>query len=359
MAALTPDVATRLKPDTVAVIKLIYEQVCNLQAGENVLVISDARTPGEIVAVFQGMALAMGGEAMSVECRIPQGGATYQPGSKWPAMLAAAALEADLIIDMAVGYAAFVVDAVNAGARVLCPGDGIGGPFIDDVLIRTMLHVDIHAIRRHADRIADCFTAARSCTVITGDDELFIDLTDVEGESGCGFLWDPDRKVWKSKWTFLPPAQPGILVPKGRGTGTINVDGTLLYHPVYHEKPDSPLRLTFENGRLTRVGGDAILASRLEQWLERLDDPGAFHGPVHLNIGNNPNALQTQSQEWERVYGSMTCGMGDFSLLGGLRAGIPPGILNKSTVHWDWTVLQPRIVLDGKVLTEKGRILCS
>jgi hypothetical protein len=359
MAALTPDVASRLKPDTVAVVKLIYEQVCNLRAGENVLVISDARTPGEVVAVWQGMALALGAEAMTIECRIPRGGATYQPGSQWPAMLAAAAQEADLIIDMAVGYASFIVDAVNGGARVLCPGDGIGGPFMDDVLIRTMLHTDIHAVRRHADRIAQRFTEAKSCTMVTGKDELHIDLTGVDGHAGCGFLWDPDAGKWKSNWTFLPPAQPGILVPKGRGTGTVNVDGTLLYHPVYHEKPDTPLRLTFDNGQLVRIGGDAILASRLEQWLEKLGDPGAFFGPVHLNVGNNPNALQTQSQEWERVYGSVTCGMGDLSLLGRLESEFPPEQLTKSGVHWDWTVLQPRIELDGTVLTEKGRILCE
>ncbi len=358
MAALTPDVSTRLKPDSITVIKLIYEDVCNLQPGESVLIISDARTPQHIVAAFQGMAMALGAEAVSIECAIPRGGATYQPGEKWPAMLASAARDADLIIDMAVGYSQFVVDAINAGARVLCPGDGIGGPFMDDVLIRTMLHTDVHAVRRHADRIAQRFTEATSCSLITGDDELDIDLTDVTGESGSGFLWDPDRKEWKSAWTFLPPAQPGVLVPKGRGTGSVNVDGTLLYHPVYHEKPDTPLRLTFEDGRLVGIGGDSFLASRLEAWLTDLNDDGAYYGPVHLNIGNNPNALLTQSQEWERVYGSVTCGMGDFSLLGGLREGISPSILNKSTVHWDWTVLQPKILLDGKVLTEKGRIMC-
>lgn len=48
---------------------------------------------------------------------------------------------------------------------------------------------------------------------------------------------------------------------------------------------------------------------------------GAYYGPVHLNIGNNPNAMQTQSQEWERVYGSITCGMGDLSLYRGCRSG--------------------------------------
>ena len=92
MASITPDVATRLKPDTIAVIKLIYEDVCNLQPNENVLIISDARTPEFVVASFQGMALAMGAKAVKIECRIPKGGATYQPGAKWPKMLQTFAL---------------------------------------------------------------------------------------------------------------------------------------------------------------------------------------------------------------------------------------------------------------------------
>ena len=41
------------------------------------------------------------------------------------------------------------------------------------------------------------------------------------------------------------------------------------------------------------------------------------------------------------------------------RHRVPPGVLNKSSVHWDWTVLQPKILLDGRPLTEKGRILCD
>jgi hypothetical protein len=359
MAAITPDVSSRLRPELISVVRMILVEVCNMQPGDKVLVISDSRTPDHVVAVFQGMAQALGGEAVRIECRIPQGGATYQPGSRWPSMLKAAAGEADLIVDMAVGYADFIIDAIGRGARVICPGDGIGGPFMEDVLVRTMLHADIHAIRRHADRIAQRFTGARQCAILTQDDEFTLDLTDVDGTAGDGFLWDPDQQSWKSPWAFLPPAQPGVMVPLGRGDGTVNVDGTLLYHPDYHEKPDSPLRLTFRRGRLTGIGGDPILAGRLETWLERLGDDGAYNGPVHVNIGINPNALQTQSQEWERVFGSITCGMGDLSMLGKILGDDVKFALSKSSVHWDWTVLQPRILLDGKVLAEKGRIFCD
>ena len=358
MSLTTPDVASRLKPDFIAVVEKIYREFCNLQPGENVLVISDARTPDYIVATFQGMAQAVGAEAVRIECAIPAGGATYQPGSKWPAMLEGAAENADLIIDMAVGYSAFIIRALKRGCRVLCPGDGVGGPFMDDVLIRTILHSDVHAIRRHADRIAARFTEAKHCQVVTGpnDDTLDMDLTDIDAVAADGFLWDPDKSDWKSTWAFLPPAQPGVLIPKGRCNGSVSVDGTLLHHPVYHEKPDSPLRFTFERSVLTNIGGDARLAATLDNWLDDLGDEGARNGPVHLNIGINPNAILTQSQEWERVYGSITCGMGDLGLLGTLMGDIDFE-LSESSVHWDWTVLHPKILLDGDIVMANGKIL--
>ena len=46
--------------------------------------------------------------------------------------------------------------------------------------------------------------------------------------------------------------------------------------------------------------------------------------------------------------------MVDFSLLGELWE-LQEGIsLNKSDVDWDWTILQPKILLDDKVLADRG-----
>jgi leucyl aminopeptidase (aminopeptidase T) len=88
-----------------------------------------------------------------------------------------------------------------------------------------------------------------------------------------------------------------------------------------------------------------------------LNDDGAWEGPNHLNIGINPNALLTQNQEWERVYGSVTCGMGDMSTAAGLFARETKVEWAKSKVHWDLTINQPTILLDGEVLAKDGRIL--
>jgi leucyl aminopeptidase (aminopeptidase T) len=356
MSLTTPDVSPRLKPEFLQIVDRMYTEMCNLKAGERVLVISDARTPEHIVSAFTGMAFAKGADAASIEARIPSGGATYQPGWKWTPMVTGAASEADLIIDLAVGYADFIAKACSRGARVLSPGDGIGCPFLDDVMIRTMLHADMHAMRRRADRIADLFTRTKTMTLHTGqNDVLRIDIEDLQGFAVDGFLWDMDREEFKTNYSILPPATPGVVFPKGRGTGTVMVDGTLLWHPVYHEAPSEPLRLTYDQGRLVRVETNGYLSNRLRQWLVDLEDEGAYFGPVHLNVGINPNALMTQHPEWERVMGSITCGTGDMGLVAE-SLGLADHVYTKSKVHWDWTVLDAKLMCDDFVLVDRGRV---
>jgi leucyl aminopeptidase (aminopeptidase T) len=358
MTIIAPDVSSRLRPDFVAVVHTIYTEFCNLQRDSRVLILSDARTPDYVVATFQGMAQALGADAAHIESSIPFGGPTYQPSVKWSPMLAGAARAADLLVDLGIGYANFVVEAIERGARVIMPGDGIGNPYLEDILIRTIRDVDIHKIRHEADRIAERFSKAKTCRLLTGDDcELSIDIAGLPGTAADGFLWDRDKGAFKSNYGILPPAQPGVLLPRGGANGTVSVDGTLLWHPIYHEEPRSPLKLRFDQGRLVEIGGDPYLSNRLREWLDKLDDPAASEGPNHLNIGINPNALLTQNQEWERVYGSVTCGMGDMSILADLSAD-HAGRLEwaKSKVHWDWTVNQPTVLLDDEVLLKGGQI---
>ena len=358
MTIIAPDVSSRLKPDFIAVVHTIYTEFCHLQRDTRVLVISDARTPDYIVASFHGMATALGAEAVTIETNIPFGGPTYQPGVKWPRMVGAAAREADLIVDLGVGYADFVVEALDRGARVIMPGDGIGNPYLDDILIRTIRDTDIHQVRREADRIAGLFSAASACKLLSGeDDELVVDITGLPGYCGDGFLWDNDKGEFKSNYGILPPATPGVMLARGRATGTVSVDGTVLWHPIYHEEPRRPLKLRFDNGRLVEIGGDKYLSNRVRSWLQTLGDEGAWEGPNHLNIGINPNALLTQNQEWERVYGSVTCGMGDMSVGAGLFERDSKVEWSKSKVHWDWTVNQPTVLLDGRIVAKDGKLL--
>ncbi len=357
MTIIAPDVSSRLKPDFIGVVQTIYVEFCNLRRDERVLVMTDARTPDYIVSTFHGVASAMGAEVVTIETNVPAGGPTYQPMVKWSPMLGAAAREANLLVDLGVGYAEFVVEAMDRGARVIMPGDGIGGPYLDDILIRTIRDTDIHRVRREADRIAGRFSAASTCKLLSGDDdELVIDISGLPGGAADGFLWDKDKGAFKSNYGILPPAQPGVTIARGRANGTVSVDGTVLWHPIYHEEPRTPLKLRFKDGRLVEIGGDKYLSNRVRNWLHELNDEGAWEGPNHLNIGINPNALLTQNQEWERVYGSVTCGMGDMTLAAGLFERDVKVEWAKSKVHWDWTVNQPTVLLDDEVVAKGGRL---
>lgn len=346
-----------MKPDFIGVVQTIYREFCNLQRDARVLVMTDARTPGYVVSTFHGVASAMGADVITVETDIPRGGPTYQPMVTWSPMLAAASREANLLVDLGVGYATFVIEAMDRGARVIMPGDGIGGPYLEDILIRTIRDTDIHRVRHEADRIAQRFTEASTCKLLSGDDcELTVDISGLPGTCGDGFLWDKDKDEYKSNYGILPPAQPGVMLARGRANGTVSVDGTVLWHPIYHEEPRTPLKLRFEDGRLVDLGGDKYLSNRIRNWLRELGDEGAWEGPNHLNIGINPNALLTQNQEWERVYGSVTCGMGDMSVASGLFERGSKVEWAKAQVHWDWTINQPTVLLDDKTILKDGII---
>ncbi len=239
----TTNVSTSLKPEFLVVVDRIYREMCNLQPGTRVLIIADSRTPRHVVSAFMGMAMAMGAEVSVSENPVPPP-PTLQPGYTWKPMVKAAAREADLILDLAVGYADFMAEAVERGARIMSPGDGTGGHHLEDTLIRTMLAADIHALRREAIAIAGLFTRSKTLRMTSEEGTRFeLDLDGLEGivrrvPVGSG----PEKHT--GTWAALPPAAPGVVVPKGRGNGVIAVDGFLLYEPAYdHERPTGPVFL--------------------------------------------------------------------------------------------------------------------
>ena len=162
----TTDVSTALKPEFLIVVDKIYRDMCNLQPGTKVLIIADSRTPRHVVSAFMGAAMAMGADVSVSENPMPPP-PTLQPGYEWNSMVKAACKEAELIIDLAVGYADFLAEAVERGARIMSPGDGTGGHHIEDTLIRTMLAADIHELRKEAIAIGNMFTDASTLRMVS------------------------------------------------------------------------------------------------------------------------------------------------------------------------------------------------
>ena len=220
-----------------------------------------------------------------------------------------------------------------------------------------MLNADIHALRKEAWNIADLFSKAETLRMTSEEGTDFeLDIQGLQGISSDEFLWNPDLKKWTGTWASLPPAAPGIVIPKGRGKGVMAVDGFLLYEPAYdHETPNSPVLLTFDNGKIVDIKGEALFRDRLSNWLNAQPDDSARYGPVHLNLGTNSRAMLTQHQEFEKLRGTVCCGIGDSSLLTRMWHGseLEPVV---SHIHWDILLMRPTVCLDDKVICKLGVI---
>jgi leucyl aminopeptidase (aminopeptidase T) len=348
-----PETTTGLKPEFIVVVDKIYRQMCNLQAGTKILIITDSRTPRHVVTVFMGMAMAMGA-VVSVSENFLAPPPADQPGFKWNPMVKAASREADLIVDLAVGYADFMAEAIERGAQILSPGDGTGGHHIEESLIRTMLNVDLDQMRREAIHIGDQFTNANEVRMTSEEGTDFtMNIRDLEGIASHEFLWDYERGKKILDWSALPPAAPGIVLPKFTGDGVVAADGLFLYSDL-HQFPVSPLLINFEKGRIVKVDGeDRLLISRLGNWLDEIEDDSGRFGPVHFNLGINPRARLNEHPEFEKLRGTVTMGIGDSSLLTRMWSGrkLEPVV---SAVHWDFVVMRPTIALDGRVICDRG-----
>jgi hypothetical protein len=350
------DVSVNLRPELLKAIHFIYRDQCNLQSGWRVLLICDSHTPQHISTAFTGVAMQFGAEV--VEMRVPMGPhPAYQPGFTWDPLISktvlAAAEHADLIVDMAIGYADFMVEIVGRGkTRIIGPGDGTGAPHIDDSLIRCLLLDDPYEIRREAIQVAEAMTAGKTLRVTSKEGtDYTLDISDLKGDTFDGFLWDRDSKKWVSNYQFTPGATPGVVIPKGRGDGILALDGLMLYENVHHI-PREPVVLKIRRGTVTDISGDAYICNRLCDWLANLDDSGCRNGPIHANVGLSRHARLTEHLEWERMRGGMVFGIGDNSLLAPLVGA--EFETSKSRVHWDVQVLRPTVTVDDAILIDTG-----
>ena len=346
------------RPELLPIIRRIYEEMCHVQRGERVLIIADSRTPTNIVNAFFGQALTLETNAFVLQVPVPPPPA-LQTSIEWSPVVTRAASEADLIVDLAVGYADFIVEAVQRGARVISPGDGTGNEMLAEVLLRTMgPGADITSLRREAARVAEMFTAASEAHVTSeAGTDLTMDLDGLVGEAADGFLWDPDRGAYKGKWELLPPAQPGVTIPAGRATGTLAVDGFVLWEPEDIEVPTTPVLIDVEEGVITRIHGDAGFAQKLSAWLESFSpDRSVFQGPNHCNVGTNPQAKLTNHQEFERLRGTITFGWGDSAVLAELTGLDETQPWVASPLHWDTMIRLPSLRLDGRIVIDRGVI---
>lgn len=128
--------------------------------------------------------------------------------------------------------------------------------------------------------------------------------------------------------------------------GTLVFDGAL-WPPAEIGKLHEPVKLTLENGVVTKIEGGAQ-AETFKAWLESYNDGNSYR-LAHYSQGFNPGVTKPTGRivEDERVFGCMEFGIGS-------QGKAIMGACWDAPSHTDGILLKPTIVLDGVVIEEDG-----
>jgi len=128
--------------------------------------------------------------------------------------------------------------------------------------------------------------------------------------------------------------------------GTIVFDGAV-WPPAELGKLSSSIKLTVQEGVVTKIEGGAE-ARVFERWMASFNDPTMYR-VAHYSLGFSPRITKPTGRivEDERIFGCIEFGLGS-------QGAQIMGKTWSSASHTDGIVLNPTIVLDGKVIEEEG-----
>lgn len=312
--------------------RVAIETCGNVKPGERVLIVTDTMRDQSVAQALMAAALAAGAEPVLTV--MPTRRSTPQEP---PAAVRAAMQAADiayLYTTYSLTHSSARVAAQQAGARVITmPG------ITEDGFLRT-LSVDINALVRLTNALAERVARARTARVTTA--------------LGTDMRYDLEHPLAVLDGVAANPGDldafaPGLFlsVPRARtASGIAVVDGSI----TQVGRVTSPVRLTFDNGRLVKIEGGSE-ATRLSNMLAALEDENAYEFAA-WGIGTNPGAAligEDPSFEGERVYGWTHVSTGSSATL--------PGGTVQAKIHLDGIISQPTIWLDDEKILDAGKFV--
>lgn len=144
----------------------------------------------------------------------------------------------------------------------------------------------------------------------------------------------------------FPRGEVNVAPVEGTANGTIVADISM--HLVKNRWLDKPITLTVKDSRIVSIEGGKD-AEILKEFLERYGDENAYYCPGELSVGCNPKARFIGNQKEDKnVLGSVHVGIGTNEDVGGNI---------RSRVHLDVVISKPSLMIDGKTIIEKGKVL--
>ncbi|MDR2527991.1 MAG: aminopeptidase [Synergistaceae bacterium] len=294
-----------------------------LRPGESLLVVYDETTLRVGEAFFEA-GRQVGAKAMAL--RIPL---LAKNGEEPFSVVARAMAESDVVVaptGASLTHTQAKKNACKAGARVATM------PRItEDMFFNGPITADYNKVAELTKKITAFLDMAKTAELRSRGYVLKMSL---EGRAGI-----VSSGVYRNKGESgnLPSGEAYIAPVEGSAEGVVAIDGSFAGLGVLQ----SPLKLTFEKGKLTKVEGAD--AERLEAMLG--DNPMA-RNLAELGIGTNDKARVTGViLEDEKIYGTVHIALGSNDTFGGAVA---------AGIHVDGIITKPELLLDGKLVTQNG-----
>jgi leucyl aminopeptidase (aminopeptidase T) len=337
----------------------ILENCLLVKPKENVLILSDESIAYDLTKVLASAAAVLGAEPQTM-CYVPQRwiferefckfGGGWKLGETLPKAVTAAMGASNAVVlitsDMDVFFSLSLKVVLQKGVRIIIlPFIYNKGRFLR--LMPDTLEI-VQEIKEATERyfsIVDRSKYAR----ITSPAGTNLEFTLGNHKTGCnkGVVGEGPQG-FIGGMELLPAGQVLRVPDKGSANGTVILNRSLMAHEF--RKLNEPVELTVKDGYVVNIKG-GIEAERLRDFLASWNDPEIYN-LTELTIGTNPQckfAGLCAIAEDTRRRGQVNIALGNDTHLGGNTY---------ASCHIDSTMWYPSLELDGKLVVEKGKLLC-
>lgn len=307
----------------------IVEDCLGVRAGEEVLVIADAKKEGVARAVARA-SRAAGAEAILATMPLLESHGNEPPETVAEAM--AAADVAFTCTTHAITHTRSRLAAAEAGTRC-----GILRSVTEEMMVEGAMSVDFKELRRRTEAVRDVLDAASDVHVTSEEG------TDVSfSVEGCSAFSLDGYFHEEYGFATLPPGEAPTHPAEGTAQGTIVVDVSM----DNLGQLDEPVALEIQDGFVVDVRGGEQ-AEELERIIDENDENSG--NLAEFAIGTNPEAkLIGNLAEDKKLAGTVHFAVGDNESLGGSL---------KSDIHLDGVLRRPTVRLDDLTVVEDGALV--
>lgn len=300
-----------------------------IKEGEKVLIVTDEPARKIGYALWEG-AKELGAEAIFTEIMTPKSN-----GEEPPAPVAELMKLVDVILiptSKSLSHTDSRREASKKGVRIATlPG------ITEDMMTRT-LNADYNEIAKKSDTFAEIISNASNIRITT---ELGTDINLAvegrEGHSDTGLNHNP------GDFSNLPAGEAYVAPMEGLSEGIIVFDGSMAGVGILN---DEVIKVKVEKGYATEITGGAG-AEKLDSIMEPFGK--LAYNLAELGIGTHDKALITgEVLEDEKVIGTVHIAFGDNKSMGGTI---------RVASHLDGVITEPTVIVDGKLIMDKGKIL--